>query len=195
MELLSTSQHREPWNKGKLVGPKAPFKLKEIWAIRTRLHMAGRARDLALFDLGIDSKLRGCDLVKLRVRDICHGDQIAPRAIILQQKTQRPVRFEIMPATREAVGGVDQAGPAEGRGLFLSQPDPQLPSHGHPAVCTSAGGMGEGHRSRCLSLWDAFHAAHQGLADLSADEEPASGAVIAWAHQARKHCALPRHRS
>lgn len=103
MELLSTSQHREPWNKGKLVGPKAPFKLKEIWAIRTRLHMAGRARDLALFDLGIDSKLRGCDLVKLRVRDIFHGDQIAPRAIILQQKTQRPVQFEIMPATREAV--------------------------------------------------------------------------------------------
>ena len=104
MELLSTSQHREPWNKGKLVGPKAPFKLKEILAIRTRLHMAGRARDLALCDLGIDSKLRGCDLVKLRVRDICHGDQIAPRAIILRQKTQRPVQFEIMPATREAVG-------------------------------------------------------------------------------------------
>ena len=104
MEMLSTSQHREPWNKGKLVGQKAPFKLKEIWAIRTRLQMAGRSRDLALFDLGIDSKLRGCDLVKLRVRDICHGDQIASRAIILQQKTQRPVQFEITPSTREAVG-------------------------------------------------------------------------------------------
>lgn len=104
MELLSTSQHREPWNKGKLVGQKAPFKQKEIWAIRTRLHMVGRARDLALFDLGIDSKLRGCDLVKLRVRDICHGDQIAQRAIIMQQKTQRPVQFEITPSTREAVG-------------------------------------------------------------------------------------------
>lgn len=75
MEMFSTSQHREPWNKGKLVGPKAPFKLKEIWAIRTRLQMAGRSRDLALFDLRIDSKLRGCDLVKLRVRDVCHGDQ------------------------------------------------------------------------------------------------------------------------
>ena len=96
MEMFSTSQHREPWNKGKLVGQKAPFKLKEIWAIRTRLQMAGRSRDLALFDLGIDSKLR--------VRDICHGDQIAPRAIIMQQKTQRPVQFEITPSTREAVG-------------------------------------------------------------------------------------------
>jgi hypothetical protein len=90
MEILSTSQRREPWNKGKLVGQKAPFKLKEIWGIRTRLQMAGRSRDLALFDLGIDSKLRGCDLVKLRVRDICHGDQIASRAIIMQQKIQRP---------------------------------------------------------------------------------------------------------
>lgn len=59
MESINTSQHREPWNKGKLVGQKAPFKLKEIWAIRTRLQMAGRSRDLALFDLGIDSKLRG----------------------------------------------------------------------------------------------------------------------------------------
>jgi hypothetical protein len=87
MESINTSQHREPWNKGKLVGQKAPFKLKEIWAIRTRLQVAGRSRDLALFDLGIDSKLRGCDLVKLRVRDVCLGDQIAPRAIIMQQKT------------------------------------------------------------------------------------------------------------
>ena len=68
MELICTSQHREPWNNGKLVGQKAPFKLKEIWAIRTRLQMAGRSRDLALFDLGIDSKLQGCDLVELRVR-------------------------------------------------------------------------------------------------------------------------------
>ena len=63
---------REPWNKGKLVGQKAPFKVKDIWAIRVRLQMQHRVRDLALFDLGIDSKLRGCDLVKLRVRDLCH---------------------------------------------------------------------------------------------------------------------------
>ncbi len=77
--------------------------MKEIWAIRVRLQLQGRTRDLALFDLGIDSKLRGCDLVKLLVRDVCHGDRVASRAIVLQQKTQRPVRFEITPATREAV--------------------------------------------------------------------------------------------
>jgi len=88
---------REPWNKGKLIGQKAPFKVKDIWAIRTRLQMGGRIRDLALFDLGLDSKLRGCDLMKLKVRDICHGEQVAPRATVMQQKTQRPVQFEISP--------------------------------------------------------------------------------------------------
>jgi hypothetical protein len=87
MDSSSNSKSREPWNKGKLVGQKAPFKLKEIWAIRTQLQTSNRTRDLALFDLGIDSKLRGCYLVRLRVRDICHGDQVLPRAIILQQKT------------------------------------------------------------------------------------------------------------
>ncbi len=103
MESPHTPQRREAWNKGKLVGQKAPFKLKEIWAIRVRLQMQGRLRELALFDLGIDSKLRACDLVKLRVRDVCHGDRVAARAIVLQQKTQRPVQFEITPSTREAV--------------------------------------------------------------------------------------------
>ena len=93
----------EPWNKGKTVGQKAPFKLKNIWALRVRPPMQNRIRELALFDLGIDSKLRGCDLVRLKVRDICHGDQVASRAIVMQQKTQRPVQFEITQATPEAV--------------------------------------------------------------------------------------------
>ena len=76
-----------PWNKGKLVGQKTPLKLKEIWAIRVRLQVFGRTRELALFDLGIDSKLRACDLLKLRVRDVCHGDRFAPRAIVVQQNS------------------------------------------------------------------------------------------------------------
>src|ERR1039457_5245434 len=97
------AQHREPWNKGKLVVQKTPFKLKEIWAIRIRLQMGDHTRDLALFDLAIDSKLRACDLVKLRVRDVSHGDRVASRTIIMQQKTKRPVQFEITEQTREAV--------------------------------------------------------------------------------------------
>lgn len=94
---------RIPWNKGRIVGQKAPLKLKEVWAVRIRLQLAERVRDLALFNLGIDSKLRGCDLVQLRVRDICHGDRIAARAIVMQQKTKRPVQFEITDQTRAAV--------------------------------------------------------------------------------------------
>jgi hypothetical protein len=103
MGTTDSAVHREPWNKGKIVGQKASFKLKDIWALRVRLQMEGRVRELALFNLGIDSKLRGCDLVALRVRDVCHGDQVAARAIVMQHKTKRPVQFEITPATREAL--------------------------------------------------------------------------------------------
>jgi integrase len=103
MEHTSSQARAEPWNKGKLVGQKAPFKLKEVWAIRVRLQLEHRTRELALFDLGLDSKLRACDLVKLRVRDICHGERVAPRAIVMQQKTSRPVQFEITAPTQDAV--------------------------------------------------------------------------------------------
>lgn len=94
---------REPWNKGKLVGQKAPLKLKDIWAIRVRLQLSNDIRNLALFNLAIDSKLRACDLVKLKVRDIAHGEHVATRAIVMQQKTQRPVQFEITEQTRDAL--------------------------------------------------------------------------------------------
>lgn len=90
------------WNKGKLVGQKPPLKLREVWAIRTRLQLSGRLRDLALLNLAVDSKLRGCDLVTLKVSDICHGSQIARRALVIQQKTGRPVQFEITDQTRIA---------------------------------------------------------------------------------------------
>jgi hypothetical protein len=102
MASTAKTLHREPWNKGKIGGRKAPFKVKDIWALRVRLQMEGRARELALFDLGIDSKLRGCDLVKLKVRDVCHGDLAASRALVMQQKTKRPVQFEITQPTRDA---------------------------------------------------------------------------------------------
>jgi Phage integrase family len=103
MGTNANAVHHEPWNKGKIVGQKAPFKIKDIWALRVRLQMENRVRELALFNLGIDSKLRGCDLVSLKVRDICHGEQVAARAVVMQHKTQRPVQFEITPATRDAV--------------------------------------------------------------------------------------------
>ena len=103
MEGSIVFKHHEPWNKGKLIGQKAPLKLKEIWAIRVRLELSKRIRDLALFNLAIDSKLRACELVKLKVRDISHGDRIASRAIVMQQKTERPVQFEITEQTRKSI--------------------------------------------------------------------------------------------
>jgi integrase len=101
--LSSMPRHPDPWNKGKLIGQKAPLKLSEIWAIRVRLQLDDRARDLALFDLAIDSKLRSCDLVGLRVRDVSHGDRVTSRAIVMQRKTHRPVQFEITEQTRQAL--------------------------------------------------------------------------------------------
>jgi integrase len=92
-----------PWNRGKLIGQKPPLTLKQAWAIRMRLPMDQRVRDLALFNLAIDSKLRGCDLVRLRVRDVVHGDQVVSRATVMQRKTGQPARFEVTEQTRDAV--------------------------------------------------------------------------------------------
>jgi site-specific recombinase XerC len=92
-----------PWNRGKQIGQKLPLKAKEVWAIRTHLQVRCRIRDLALFNLGIDSKLRGCDLLKLLVRDVAPSGSIRQRATVLQQKTGRCVTFEITATTRSAL--------------------------------------------------------------------------------------------
>ncbi|WP_367237160.1 tyrosine-type recombinase/integrase [Pseudomonas sp. Rh2] len=102
MKTAAIYTHR-PWNKGKLVGQKAPLRLRDIWAIRVRLQIAEKSRDLALFNLAIDSKLRACDLTKLRVRDVAHGEHVSSRAIVMQQKTHHPVQFEITEQTRMAL--------------------------------------------------------------------------------------------
>lgn len=85
MNIIATYS-RQPWNKGKLVGRKTPLRLRDIWAIRVRLQVAERTRDLALFDLAIDSKLRACDLTKLRVRDVPHGEHVSSRAMVMHRK-------------------------------------------------------------------------------------------------------------
>ena len=97
------SPSRVSWNHGQIVGPKPPLEPKHIWAIRTRLRHKCRVRDLAMFNTAIDSKLRGCDLVKLRVSDVYLGDSVRLRTTIVQQKTGRPVRFELTDPTREAL--------------------------------------------------------------------------------------------
>lgn len=94
---------RQPWNKGNLLGAKPPLRSKHVWAIRTRLQVEDRKRDLALFNLAIDSKLRGCDVVSIRVEDIAPRGYAVDRATVRQQKTGHPVRFEITEQTRQAL--------------------------------------------------------------------------------------------
>ena len=97
------SNRRQPWNKGKFTGPKPPLQPRHVWAIRTRLQLAGRVRDLALFNLAIDSKLRGCDVVSLKVEDVAPHGHAINRATVRQRKTGRPVKFEITEQTRQTV--------------------------------------------------------------------------------------------
>ena len=120
--LLRRLKEKQPWNKGKLMGQKAPLTAQEIWSIRMRLQDDQCVRDLALFNLAIDSKLRGCDLLQIRVSDIYSGSQINKRAMVSQQKTGRPVRFEITARTRKSIRAwVEQFGHAQSDYLFPSR--------------------------------------------------------------------------
>ena len=114
--------HQVPWNKGKLIGQKSPLKLKEIWEIRIRLQMTKNIRELALFNLAIDSKLRGCDLVTLRISDVAQSNRVSSRAIIMQHKTHRPVQFEITEQTRDSLEAwINQAKLKSDQYLFPSR--------------------------------------------------------------------------
>src|SRR5215510_5999821 len=98
-----TPPKRVPWNKGKLTGAKPPLLPKHVWSIRTKLQVEGRTRDLAMFNLAIDSKLRGSDVVALKVEDVAPNGYALPRATVRQRKTGRPVRFELTEQTRQAI--------------------------------------------------------------------------------------------
>jgi integrase len=115
----------KPWNTGRIIGPKPPLKPKHIWAIRQLLKNGGQLRDLALFNCAIDAKLRGCDLVKLRVSDVAPGGAVRTRATIIQQKTGRPVPFEITEPTRLALlSWLAARGPRSDDWLFPSRSRP-----------------------------------------------------------------------
>ena len=140
--LLEDNTPRPPWNKGILTGQKPPLKLQEVWAIRIRLQLAFHVRDLALFNLAIDSKLRSCDLVRLKITDICQGGVVQPRAKVIQQKTKQPVQFEITDLTRQAL----QAWMAHAN--LSSHSDYLFPSRVHDPVHLSTR-----QYSRIVSRW------------------------------------------
>lgn len=109
-QLNKHAHNQRPWNKGRLMGQKMPLTLQEIWSIRAHLQSKGQIRDLALFNLALDSKLRACDLLKIRVSDISSGGEVNSRAIIRQKKTSRPVQFEITARSRKSISDwIDQA--------------------------------------------------------------------------------------
>lgn len=101
--ITSVSPKLRPWNKGKLIGQKPPLRPKHVWSIRTKLQVKGRTRDLAMFNLAIDSKLRGCDVVALKVDDVAPGGYAVDRATVRQKKTGQPVKFELTEQTRQAI--------------------------------------------------------------------------------------------
>ena len=116
--FASPARHT-PWNKGKLIGARPPLRSKHVWSIRTRLQVEGRVRDLAMFNLAIDSKLRGCDVVSLRVEDVAPHGHAVDRATVRQKKTGQPVRFEMTEQTREAVDSyIEAASKKPGEFLF-----------------------------------------------------------------------------
>ena len=102
-ETCSPTTKRTPWNKGKLIGARPPLRPKHVWSIRTRLLLEGRIRDPALFNLAIDSKLRGCDVVAVKVEDVAPNGYTMDRATVRQKKTGRPVKFELADQTRQAI--------------------------------------------------------------------------------------------
>ncbi len=115
----------QPWNKGKLIGPKPPLQPKHVWGIRTRLQLHGRLRDLALFNLAIDSKLRACDVVSLKVEDVAPHGYAIDRATVRQRKTGRPVKFEITEQTRNAIDAyLKSSGKKPGGSLFTGRGGP-----------------------------------------------------------------------
>ena len=191
MEIIGK---REAWNKDKLVGQKPPLKPKDVWAIRIYLQNAHAVRDLAMFNLAIDSKLRGCDLVGLRVRDVTHGPQILPRAMVIQKKTQRPVQFELTEPTRAAVAvWLEKAQLRGDQYLFPSR------VASSPHVSTRQYARIVHHWVAAAGLDSSAYGTHsmrrtKATPDLQTHKEPEGRSIVAWPYEAGKHCPISWNR-
>src|SRR5450755_5012420 len=172
---IPTPDKRVPWNKGRLTGAKPPLRPKHVWSIRTKLQIEGRVRDLAMFNLAIDSKLRGCDVVAIKVDDVAAGGYTADRATVRQKKTGRPVRFELTEQTRQAVDEYLKAANKK-PGEFLFAGRRRSPKkHHHTPICAPGIGLDRQRRAESEAIWDAFTATHQSDPDLSAHRESQGG--------------------
>lgn len=178
---------RIPWNKGKLVGAKPPLRPSHVWSIRTKLQIEGKKRDLALFNLAIDSKLRGCDVVAVRVDDVAPSGYAMDRATIRQMKTGRPVRFELTDQTRQAIDDyLRLTGRKAGQFLFAGR------GNSHRGLTTR-------QYARLVLEWAAsigLDPAKFGTHSLRRTKAVLiyRSAAAARAFQNREHSSLPRHR-
>jgi hypothetical protein len=154
---------RAPWNKGKLIGAKPPLQQKHVWAIRTMLQAERSKRELAMFNLAIDSKLRGCDVVAIRVDNVAPNGYAIDRATVRQKKTGRPVRFEL------------------------------TEKHDTAPVRSTCVRLAYRHRARPSFVRHTLIAADEGDADLPPHRESARRPALAWSHQDREHSAISRH--
>ena len=186
---------RKPWNAGRMTGAKAPLKPKHIWAIRQHLKSVGSIRDLAMFNIALDAKLRGCDLVRLRLGDVALGGVIRQRSTIVQQKTGRPVPFEITEATREALGHwLERRGRRRDDWLFPSRSrDGQ--HIGTRQYATAGRCLGEDDRPQPERLWHPQPSTYEGGLNLQEDREPTRQPTLARPRKAREHRPISRHRS
>ena len=195
IQLPATRPQCPPWNKGRLIGQKRPLLPRQVWAIRARLELADNLRDLALFNLAIDSKLRGCDLVRLKVVDLGAGGSVRDRASVVQNKTGRPVQFEVSENAWRSVLAWITSRPMLGQ-IFL------FPSkfHGSPHISTRQYARLVDdwvicNRTGSKRVWHAFPKADEGRVDLPEDRQSARGPAPARPHQGGQHGPVPWRRT
>jgi hypothetical protein len=175
-------------------GVKPPLRPKHVWSIRTKLQIEGRARDLAMCNLAIDSKLRGCDVVALRVEDVAAGGCTADRATVRQKKTGRPARFELSEQTRQAIDDcLKAANKRPGEFLFTGRrgPDRNMTTRQYARLVSEwIGSIGLDPKL----FGTHFAATHEGYPDLSTHRQSQGCPASARTYKDREHCTLSRHR-
>ena len=188
------AQNRVPWNFGAKVGPKRPFNQKQIWAIRLFLDREKRVRDRALFDLAVDSKLRGCDLVELKIGDLVSGPDIRKRAAITQRKTGRPVQFEIASVARDSLfAWLELRGGSVENFVLPSRIDPSrhLSTRQYARLVEE---WVEATRSATRGIWNPLASPNQGVDHLQGDGQYPCNPDFAGPFKDREHRPIPRRR-